>query len=212
MTSSPSIATRARTAPDGSLCCRTYDCSGGCPPKLACEQTQCLTEIAEACLPGGKCEAGFSCRIEPGQDQGVCMMDCPGVTCGSKRCEGKTPVCRWERAAEKGTCVADSAANADTPNDDVAWLGCATSRDCAGYACGKMADMPTRNFFCATPGFAGDRFFPILCGKRGRLSQALGRGRHGLCVPQGRRGTELRQGLRVSGRVTLSSTSPRSIV
>jgi hypothetical protein len=51
----------------------------------------------------------------------------------------------------------------NAPDDNLAWLGCASSRDCAGYACGKMADMPVQSFFCATPGFAGDRFFPILC-------------------------------------------------
>jgi hypothetical protein len=122
-----------------------------------------LVEIAEACLAGGKCSAGFHCSIETGREQGTCVMDKPGVDCGGKRCEGNTPVCRWDHAARSGSCVAESGADVNTPDDNLAWLGCASSRDCAGYACGKMADMPVQSFFCATPGFAGDRFFPILC-------------------------------------------------
>ena len=147
----------------GSLCCRTYDCSGGCPAKLDCEEKQCQTEIAEACLPGGKCSPGFSCRLEPGKTEGFCGMDDPGVECGGKRCSGKTPVCRWQFSTASGKCVADVDGNLAAPDDDIAWLGCANAKDCAGYACGKMAEMPLRAFSCATRGFAGDRYFPILC-------------------------------------------------
>jgi hypothetical protein len=151
----------------GALCCKTWDCSGGCPPKFECEAPKCLVEIAETCLAGSQCSAGFHCSIGPGEEQGTCVMDSPGTECGGARCEGETPVCRWDRAARQGSCVAKAVIDWDAPDLNVAWLGCASPRDCLGYTCGTMGDMPVPNYFCAPLGFAGDRFSPILCSKVG---------------------------------------------
>lgn len=147
------------------VCCRTYDCSGGCPPKLECERSRCEVEMAEACLGPGGCSAEFECRISADSEHGYCALARPGVDCGAARCAGDRPVCRWDGAARGGTCIAGVPQELGEPNDDVAYLACASAKDCAGYTCGKMADMPYRVYQCAAPGFAGDRFSPILCAR-----------------------------------------------
>lgn len=68
------------------------------------------------------------------------------------------------RVDDKGATCIPVPDDFGPPDAPVAHLACGSSSDCGGYACGKMADMPHRVFQCAAPGFAGDRFWPILCG------------------------------------------------
>jgi hypothetical protein len=148
----------------GGACCATALCTGGCPPLHACESPRCESEPGGVCVPGGVCPVGFVCSLPgaaEGREQGHCVLQTPGVTCGTKRCAGATPVCCWSAATQTGTCAAAC------PGDgagDVAALSCATNADCAGYACGRFSSSPAQIYSCAGHSFAGDRFDPILCG------------------------------------------------
>ncbi|MEZ4219754.1 MAG: hypothetical protein R3B13_02415 [Polyangiaceae bacterium] len=148
----------------GSVCCRTYDCSGGCPPKFECEPTRCQVEVSETCLGNDGCSEGFECKSGGARDApAFCELTHPGAPCGKKRCGGSTPICRTDASKATAACVAEVPDDLGPPDDSVAYYACASAADCGGYACGKMAVMPYRVFHCAAPGFAGDRFWPILC-------------------------------------------------
>ncbi len=142
----------------GGACCRTANCTNGCPVKLACEAPGCATDPGGVCIAGGACPDGFSCR---GEDEvATCTQSDPGVQCGAKRCQGAIPACCWNKTTKKAVC-------ADTCTGDlvgeVTELHCANSADCAGNACGHFAGNPRQSYGCMGISFAADRFSPILC-------------------------------------------------
>jgi len=146
----------------GSVCCSVFPCTGGCPQTYDCEKTRCGSDPGEICLRGGTCGAGFVCRADERHEQGSCALGSPGVDCRGTRCDGATPVCRWDPRKNEAKCVPPDDGPGETDTERT-WLACASAKDCGGYACGKMADMPMRVFHCSGPGFAGDRYWPLLC-------------------------------------------------
>ena len=142
------------------VCCRTSLCTGECPPMFACETPLCETEPGGVCLPGGICPKGYRCSQLPGEATGVCVLEAPGVDCGSRRCQGKTPVCCWNSEAQSASCEESCPGQG---MGDFVELHCASRRDCGGYSCGKFSSSPAKIYGCAGHSFAGDRFLPILC-------------------------------------------------
>lgn len=141
----------------GGACCETAACTGDCPPLYACESPRCETQPGGVCQ-GGACPHGFRCATSGAEAS--CVLANPGVHCGTKRCEGDTPLCCWNVKTKQSSC------GKSCPGDgmgDSAQLACAGVADCGGYACGRFSSSPAKNYACAGHSFAGDRFSPILC-------------------------------------------------
>jgi hypothetical protein len=107
------------------ICCLSMDeglaayCAKGCSSQVACSNDE-------------DCGSGLSCRLLDGKVP-TCQPTRPGTRCGEARCEGPTPICCWDTAANTGTCLHDGT---ECPVDGKHWtVHCSSAADCGSYHC-----------------------------------------------------------------------------
>ena len=116
----------------GEHCCAGQYWGGTGPHMHMCEKEQCAEAIS--CVVPTDCPAGLKCRTLDSGD-GHCEPADPGAQCGATRCNGASPVCCWNNATQRGTCIADPRETEECRGEDESRLRCRGRRDCGGYDC-----------------------------------------------------------------------------